>query len=104
MCVWIREHLGDSVPLHLSRFHPQYRLKDLPPTPVERLEAARRIALDAGLRYVYIGNVPGHVANSTFCPTCGRRLIYRIGYSVDASGLESGACPACGSKIEGVWE
>ncbi len=104
MCEWIRENLGASVPLHFSRFHPQYRLRDLPPTPVERLETARRIALDAGLKHVYIGNVPGHDANSTYCPQCGRRLIYRIGYDVDPSGLDSGACPVCGTAIEGVWE
>ncbi len=104
MCEWIHENLGDAVPIHFSRFHPQYKLPDLPPTPVERLEEARRIAREAGLRFVYIGNVPGHLANSTYCPDCGRRLIYRIGYSVDPSGLDSGACPACGSDIEGVWE
>jgi pyruvate formate lyase activating enzyme len=103
MCAWIRENLGEAVPLHFSRFHPQHRLKNLPPTPVERLEEARRIALDAGLKYVYIGNVPGHTANSTFCPECGRLLIYRVGYTVDPSGLVSGACPACGTEIEGVW-
>jgi pyruvate formate lyase activating enzyme len=103
MCEWIYENLGADVPLHFSRFHPQYKLRDLPPTPVERLETAHSLAREAGLKFVFIGNVPGHRANSTYCPECSRRLIYRIGYSVDPSGLDSGACPACGTEIEGVW-
>jgi pyruvate formate lyase activating enzyme len=104
MCRWVRENLGDSVPLHFSRFHPQYRLKNLAPTPVESLETARRIALEEGLKYVYIGNVPGHAANSTYCPVCGAQVIRRIGYSVDVLSLEAGACAECGAPIEGVWE
>ncbi len=104
MCRWIHTNLGDSVPLHFSRFHPQYRLLALPPTPVETLEEARRIALSEGLKYVYIGNVPGHEANSTYCPDCGSRVIYRIGYGVDASGLNGGCCAACSTSVEGVWE
>ena len=104
MCRWIHANLGDSVPLHLSRFHPQYRLLALPPTPVETLEEARGIALSEGLKYVYIGNVPGHEANSTYCPDCGSRVIYRIGYRVDPSGLNGGRCAACSTSVEGVWE
>lgn len=104
MCAWVRENLGDDVPLHFSRFHPQYRLADLPPTPVESLETARAVAMEQGLKYVYIGNVPGHEANSTWCPNCGARVIYRIGYTVDASGLREGACARCGFELEGVWE
>jgi pyruvate formate lyase activating enzyme len=104
MCRWIHANLGDSVPLHFSRFHPQYRLLALPPTPVETLEEARRIALSEGLKYVYIGNVPGHEANSTYCPNCGSRIIYRIGYRVDPAGLIDGRCAACSTAVEGVWE
>ena len=104
MCGWIRENLGPDVPLHFSRFHPQHKLSDLPPTPIETLEAARGIALEEGLRYVYIGNVPGHEANSTYCPNCGSEVIHRIGYSVNTSGLASGACCACGTPIPGVWQ
>jgi pyruvate formate lyase activating enzyme len=104
MCRWIHANLGDSVPLHFSRFHPQYRLLALPPTPVETLEEARGIALSEGLKYVYIGNVPGHEANSTYCPDCGSRVIYRIGYRVDSSGLNGGRCAACSTLVEGVWE
>jgi pyruvate formate lyase activating enzyme len=104
MCLWIRENLGPDTPLHFSRFHPQHRLQNLPPTPVESLEEARRIALESGLKYVYIGNVPGHEANSTYCPECGAIVIHRIGYSVDPCGLADGACSRCGTPIEGVWE
>jgi len=103
MCAWIAEHLGSGTPLHLSRFHPQYRLRNLPPTPVETLERARRIALEEGLRYVYVGNVPGHAANSTYCPSCGEMVIRRVGYAVDPFGIEEGRCAACGAPIEGVW-
>jgi pyruvate formate lyase activating enzyme len=104
MCGWIHDNLGPDTPLHFSRFHPQHRLRNLPPTPVETLEAAREIALESGLRYVFIGNVPGHEANSTYCPGCGNRVIYRIGYSVDPGGLADGACSRCGAPIAGVWE
>jgi len=68
MCLWIKENLGTDVPLHFSRFFPAYRLIKLSPTPVETLEQARSIALEVGLKHVYIGNVPGHSANNTFCP------------------------------------
>jgi pyruvate formate lyase activating enzyme len=103
MCRWIRDNLGTSVPLHFSRFHPQHRLRNLPPTPLERLEVARNIALGEGLEYVYIGNVPGHEGNNTYCPVCSAELIHRIGYSVDVRGLDGGRCSRCGTAIEGVW-
>jgi len=103
MCRWIHENLGDSVPLHLSRFHPQYQLTGLAPTPLATLERARRTALEEGLRFVYIGNVPGHEANSTYCPSCGALLIYRVGYDVEIRGLDAGVCSACGEVIEGIW-
>jgi pyruvate formate lyase activating enzyme len=104
MCRWIRQNLGPSVPVHFSRFHPQHRLTDVPPTPVERLEAARAIAMEEGLEYVYIGNVPGHEANSTYCPACGATAVRRIGYTADPSGLRGGSCRACGTALPGVWD
>jgi len=103
MAKWIAASLGPDVPLHFSRFHPQYRVQNLPPTPVETLDRARKIALAAGLRYVYVGNVPFHAGESTYCPSCGKVVIRRVGYRVDASGLRDGACAACGAKIAGVW-
>jgi len=104
MCHWIRDNLGQDVPLHFSRFFPTYKLLRLPPTPIETLETARQIALDAGLHYVCIGNVPGHVANSTFCPQCGQILIERVHFSVISNQIREGRCPFCGHQIPGVWE
>jgi len=103
MCRWLHEHLGADVPLHFSRFHPRYQLKNLPTTPVETLEMARRIGLDEGLRYVYVGNVPGHPGEATYCPNCGRTVIGRIGYSITEMNLQDGCCRFCGETIAGVW-
>jgi len=100
---WLVAHMGPDVPLHFSRFHPLYRVKNLPPTPVETLTRSRKIAMDAGMRYVYIGNVPFSEGESTYCPSCGKAVIRRVGYNVDASLLKSGACASCGRKIAGVW-
>jgi pyruvate formate lyase activating enzyme len=105
MASWMRDELGPDTPLHLSRFQPQYRIRNLPPTPAEALDRARREALDAGLRYVYIGNVPGHEANSTYCPTDGTLLIRRVGFMVVENKLTAdGRCPTCNQKIPGVWK
>jgi pyruvate formate lyase activating enzyme len=104
MCEWIKENLGDEVPVHFIRFHPAYKLTRLQPTPIETLEKAHKIAKDVGLKYVYIGNVPGHEYNSTFCPYCGKRLIHRVGFSVLENNIANGKCKFCGGKIAGVWE
>jgi pyruvate formate lyase activating enzyme len=82
MCRWIAGDLGPDVPLHFSRFHPHYRLQKLPPTPLETLWKAHETALDAGIRYVYTGNVPYDERSNTFCPNCRTRLISRVGYFV----------------------
>jgi len=101
---WIVEHLGPNVPTHFSRFYPQYKLTQLPSTPVSTLERARQIALDEGIRYVYIGNVPGHPANQTYCAHCGKVLIKRAGFTVLENHIQDGCCPYCGERIPGVWE
>jgi len=103
MAKWLVKALGPDVPVHFSRFHPTYRMKNLPPTPVETIDRARKVAMDAGLRYVYVGNVPFHEGESTYCASCGKPAIRRVGYRVDASGMKDGACAACGAKIPGVW-
>ncbi|HUX00166.1 MAG: AmmeMemoRadiSam system radical SAM enzyme [Phycisphaerae bacterium] len=103
MTKWLVKALGPDVPVHFSRFHPTYRMKNLPPTPMETLERARKVALDAGLHYVYLGNVPFHEAESTYCPSCAKTVIGRVGYRVEATGLKDGACASCGMKIPGVW-
>lgn len=104
MATWIFEHLGRNVPFHFSRFYPMYKLKNLPPTPVKTLELARNIAMEVGLNYVYIGNVPGHPGENTYCPGCGRAVIKRKGYIITENNLKDGKCGFCGRKIEGVWK
>jgi len=104
MALWIKENLGPGVPLHFSRFWPMYKLKNLPPTPVGTLEKARKIALDVGLEYVYIGNVPGHEANNTYCPSCKRVLIRREGYLVPEINISGSKCKFCGRPIPGIWK
>jgi pyruvate formate lyase activating enzyme len=103
---WVAEYLfnelGPDVPWHISRFYPQYKMTDTPPTPASTLEGAWRIGHEVGLRYVYVGNLPGHHAESTFCPQCGQTVIERVGYHVRVTGLRDGACTACGAVIAGV--
>lgn len=101
---WLAEHLGPDVPLHFTRFNPQFQLKNLPPTPVGVLDRARQIAMKSGLRYVYTGNVPGHEGNHTYCPTCGKSLIERLGFQVLKNTLVGGACPSCRTNIPGQWK
>jgi pyruvate formate lyase activating enzyme len=104
LCRWVLNRLGPSIPLHFSRFYPLYRLRNLPPTPVLALERARETARKIGLEYVYIGNVPGHEGENTFCPHCGRLLIKRVGYQIKELALKKGRCPKCGKVIYGRWE
>ena len=102
MCRWIVKELGPDVPLHFSRFFPYYKLKNLPPTPLPTLLDARKIATDAGLRYVYIGNVQSGAEN-TCCPNCKKVLIERIGFFVKQNTIVKGACGFCNTRIAGVW-
>lgn len=105
MCEWIYRNLGADTPLFFSRFAPQYRLTNLPPTPIETLEEARNIALKTGLRYVYLGNVAGHPAENTYCPRCAKVLVRRYGYAIlENNIIKNGKCPACGESIPGIWE
>jgi pyruvate formate lyase activating enzyme len=101
---WVKSELGTEVPIHFSRFHPMYLLKNLPPTPVRTLEKAKAICDAEGLNYVYIGNVSGHPAEDTYCPGCGETLIERSGYRISQPGLKEGSCSACGRLVPGVWD
>ena len=103
MCSWLVKNIGKDYPLHFSRFSPAYKLVYLPPTPVDVLEKAREIALDIGLKYVYIGNVPGHEAENTYCPKCNKIIIGRKGYIITQNNLVNGNCRFCGESIAGVW-
>jgi pyruvate formate lyase activating enzyme len=97
---WIRDNLGPGTPWHVTRFVPYLELKDLHVTPVETLEKARQIGFDAGLKYVYIGNVPGHKGENTFCPNCKHLLIERVGYETEIKGLSAeNKCDYCGEAI-----
>jgi pyruvate formate lyase activating enzyme len=101
---WVVNNVGTDVPVHFSRFQPLYKLLNLPPTPVETLETAREVALEEGINYVYLGNVPGHPANHTYCAWCGQPIILRQGFAVLEYHLEKGKCQYCGNPIPGVWE
>jgi pyruvate formate lyase activating enzyme len=100
---WVKSNLGPDVPVHFTRFHPEYLLTNLPPTPIESLERAKGIADAEGLHYVYIGNVPGHPAENTYCPRCHRVLIERLGYIIKQTHLKKGRCGYCQQVIPGVW-
>ncbi len=103
MVRWIKENLGDDVPLHFSRFYPMYKLKNLPPTPVETIIKARKIALEEGLKYVYTGNISYLEGEATYCPESGEVAIQRQGYFIVSNNLKEGFCPS-GEKIPGVWK
>jgi pyruvate formate lyase activating enzyme len=100
---WIKENLGVDTPLHFSRFHPEYLLKNLPPTPQKTLEKAHEICRAEGLEYVYLGNLPGHAAESTYCPACGNILIERRGYRIYQYNLKGTHCSFCNREIPGLF-
>lgn len=97
---WIVENLGPETPIHFLRFHPDYKMLDVPPTPVEKLERMVKIAKEEGVHYAYIGNVPGHRYENTYCPKCGALLIRRVGFDIVSWNLtEDMRCPRCGYKV-----
>ncbi len=102
LAAFIADELGPDVPWHISRFHPTYKLMDRPSTPVDTLIKARKIGMDAGLRYVYTGNVPGEEGESTFCWSCHGPLIERWGFNIRKNRIENGKCPECGTAIDWI--
>jgi pyruvate formate lyase activating enzyme len=102
MSAWVAGNIGKDVPLHFTRFYPAYKLKHLPATSPGTLTRAREIAMASGMRYVYIGNVPGSEGSHTYCPGCGEKVIERVGFKILRNRLKKGTCP-CGKKIPGVW-
>jgi len=100
---WVYNEAGPDVPIHFTRFHPDYKLRNLPPTPIATLERARSIALDRGLRYPFVGNVPGHPGNHTYCPACGKIVIERSGFFIQSFHIQQGRCEYCNESIAGVW-
>jgi pyruvate formate lyase activating enzyme len=100
---WIKANLGADVPLHFTQYHPEYLLKNLPVTPVSTLERAKAIADAEGLHFVYIGNVPGHPAQNTYCPRCRKMIVERVGFVASEMLIKNGKCPFCQQPIPGVW-
>ncbi len=105
MTRWVVEELGPDVPMHFTAFHPDYRMLDVPPTPKETLQRARRIAMQNGVRYAYTGNVVNAEGGTTFCHQCGAALIERLGYTISHWALDAeGKCQQCGTPCAGVFE
>ncbi len=103
MAKWFREEVSDLVPIHFTRFHPMYLMRNIPPTPVKSLENLRKIAMAEGLKYVYVGNVPGNEGENTYCHSCGKILIGRRGYLILDYHIKKGKCKFCNTKIPGVF-
>lgn len=101
---WILKNLGDSVPLHFTAFHPDFKMRDKPPTPELTLIFARKIALSMGIKYCYVGNVHNVEGQTTYCPNCGSVLIKRDWHTVITDNLIDGKCSSCGTVIEGVFK
>ncbi|MGM0769992.1 MAG: AmmeMemoRadiSam system radical SAM enzyme [Halobacteriota archaeon] len=100
LCTWVYKNLGDDTPIHFTRFQPYYKMKNLPPTPVETIEIAHDIAIDVGLKYVYVGNVFQHKYESTYCPSCGDLLIGRGIFDVNEYNITpEHKCRNCGEPI-----
>jgi len=104
MSRWIVKYLGPDVPIHFTRFHPMYKIKNLPPTPVKTLEHARKIAMNAGIHFAYAGNIPGHPGENTYCHKCGASIIVRTGYQISSNNLVDGRCPKCKTPLAGIWK
>jgi len=100
---WIMGEIGPDVPIHFTRFHPDYQLLNLPPTPVSTLEQFRDYAMHSGVRYAYVGNVPNHPGNHTYCPGCGKIVLRRNSIFLEEMHLEHGKCKYCGRAVAGVW-
>lgn len=101
---WIKDNLGETVPIHFTAFYPTYKLSHLSATSIETLKKAREIALEVGLKYVYTGNIPDSDGDITFCPKCKKILIKRRLFSIIENNLKENKCSKCNEKIDGVWD
>jgi pyruvate formate lyase activating enzyme len=99
LATWIRDNLGELTPWHVTRFHPLHEFTHLPATPLSTLEKAYQIGKKAGLKFVYLGNVPGHEYENTVCYSCGKRVVQRIGYDTEVVGLDGSRCKFCGAEL-----
>ncbi|MFY9813280.1 MAG: AmmeMemoRadiSam system radical SAM enzyme [Dehalococcoidales bacterium] len=96
---WIAKELGTETPWHVTRFHPNYMISDLPATPVATLEHAYELGRKAGLKFIYLGNVPGHASETTVCFSCGKPVVERVGYQTNVCGLNESRCKYCGAEL-----
>jgi pyruvate formate lyase activating enzyme len=103
IAAWIAGELGPATPWHLTRFHPAYLYQGLPATPLRTLETALKRAQAAGLKFPYLGNIPGHPGENTCCPNCRRPVITREVFSILTYSLQAGCCPDCHTPLPGVW-
>ncbi|MEK6816924.1 MAG: hypothetical protein AABY09_04885 [Nanoarchaeota archaeon] len=104
MCEWHAKNLGDNTPLHFSRFFPSHLAMNIRPTPEPTLEMAYKTAKEAGLKYVYVGNIKTKDKENTYCPHCGSLVIERLIFDVVHNNISNGKCQKCKTKIEGVWK
>jgi len=104
MSRWVVKNLGVDVPMHFTRFHPAYKMTNLSQTPPSTLVRAREIAVSEGVHYAYVGNLPGHKYENTYCHACGKRIVERYSMYVGEVGIKDGKCAHCGAPIPGVWE
>ena len=102
IAAFIVQEMGPETPWHVSRFHPTYRMQDRPPTPLATLRRAREIGLEAGLRYVYTGNVPGDGGENTYCHQCGQPILQRYGFTITRKHVRDGKCDNCGTPVDGI--
>lgn len=102
-CDWILKNLGDNIPLHFTAFHPDFKMRNKERTPEKTLTRARKIAMDMGIKYCYVGNVHNTEGQTTYCPNCKEKLIKRDWHSVISNKLVNGTCKSCGEKIAGVF-
>ena len=102
LCDWVLKNLGDNVPLHFTAFHPDFKLMDKPKTPAATLKRARQIALSAGIKYCYVGNVFDEEGQTTCCPSCHHVLIRRSWHDILEYNLDGNRCP-CGETIQGIF-
>ncbi|MHC4942589.1 MAG: AmmeMemoRadiSam system radical SAM enzyme [Planctomycetota bacterium] len=103
MCSWVKDNLSNSVPIHFNRFHPVYKVKDIPRTPESTLKRAYEIARETGLKFPYVGNLAGNDWAHTYCPHCNEVLIKRIGFYLAKLEVNKGNCNSCGKAVPGVW-
>jgi len=103
MCRWLSDNGFSNTPIHFNRFYPLHKLEQLPPTPLEILNSAARIATEEGIKYVYSGNVPGNEKSNTECPSCKSTIVVRQGYRITSNAITDGKCDNCGNTIDGVW-